>query len=216
MNITVIGATGMVGTRLVAEATARGHRVIAASRHPGSYPPGDAITAIAVDARERKQLDVALQGADRAVLAVRPALGQEDTLAALTTGVLDAAARAGTRLLVIGGAGPLRSPSGPDRLVADDPQYVPAAWRAVATASTEQLRACERHADAAWSYLSPPALLEPGRRTGCYDRGTTTLLVGADGSSRISTEDLAVAAVDELERPGTDRHFTVNQLAVCR
>jgi len=25
-----------------------------------------------------------------------------------------------------------------------------------------------------------------------------------------------VAALDELERPGTDRHFTVNELAVCR
>lgn len=90
----------------------------------------------------------------------------------------------------------------------------PAAWRAFADASTDQLRACERHADAAWSYLSPPALLEPGRRTGNYRRGTTTLLVGPDGTSRITAEDLAVAAVDELERPGTDRHFTVNELAL--
>jgi hypothetical protein len=216
VNITVIGATGMVGTRLVTEASARGHRVTAAARHPGSFPPGEAIVPLALDARDPEQLAVALHGADGALLAVRPALGQERSLAPLTTDVLDAAARAGTRLVVIGGAGPLRSPSEPDRLVAEDPAYVPPAWRVFAVASTDQLRACERHADAAWSYLSPPALLEPGRRTGTYERGTTTLLVGTDGTSRITAEDLAVAALDELERPGTDRHFTVNQVAVCR
>ena len=216
MNITVIGATGMVGTRLVTEATTRGHRVIAAARHPGTHPRAGAITSLALDARDPEQLAAALHGTDGAFLAVRPSLGHEHTLAPLTTGVLDAAARAGIRLVVIGGAGPLRSPDEPDRLVAEDPTFVPPAWRAIAAASTDQLRACERHPDAAWSYLSPPALLEPGRRTGTYVRGTTTLLVGPDGTSRITAEDLAVAAVDELERPGTDRHFTINELAVCR
>lgn len=32
MKITVIGATGMVGQRLVAEAASRGHQVVAVSR----------------------------------------------------------------------------------------------------------------------------------------------------------------------------------------
>ncbi|GAB3116661.1 hypothetical protein GCM10027055_26570 [Janibacter alkaliphilus] len=63
--------------------------------------------------------------------------------------------------------------------------------------------------DAAWAYLSPPALLEPGTRTGRYRRGTTTLLTAQDGKSWISAEDLAVAVVDELEQPGADRHITV-------
>lgn len=57
-------------------------------------------------------------------------------------------------------------------------------------------------------YLSSPAILEPGNRTGAYRRGTT-LLTAADGSSQISAEDLAVAALDEVEDPGTERHFTV-------
>jgi putative NADH-flavin reductase len=56
---------------------------------------------------------------------------------------------------------------------------------------------------------SPPALLEPGVRTGRYRRGTDTLLVGAEGRSWISAEDLAVAAVDELETPGPDPLITV-------
>ncbi|WP_416382691.1 MULTISPECIES: hypothetical protein [Nocardia] len=77
-----------------------------------------------------------------------------------------------------------------------------------ALASLTQLRVCEPH-PARWTYLSPPALLEPGERTGRYRRGTTTLLLDADGRSRISAEDLAVAVLDELENPGGDRHFTV-------
>ena len=72
-----------------------------------------------------------------------------------------------------------------------------------------QLQACRSHAGADWVYLSPPALLEPGVRTGRYRRGTDTLLTGADGQSWISAEDLAVAVVDELESPGPDRRITV-------
>ncbi|MFI7669331.1 NAD-dependent epimerase/dehydratase family protein [Nocardia sp. NPDC049526] len=54
-----------------------------------------------------------------------------------------------------------------------------------------------------------PALLEPGHRTGKYRRGTTTLITAADGASRISAEDLAVAVLDELETPCETQHFTV-------
>ncbi|GAB2884739.1 hypothetical protein GCM10022245_20270 [Streptomyces mayteni] len=72
----------------------------------------------------------------------------------------------------------------------------------------DQVVACRAHS-ADWAYLSPPALLAPGRRTGTYRRGTTTLLVDAEGVSRVSAEDLAVAVLDELENLGEDRHFTV-------
>lgn len=90
----------------------------------------------------------------------------------------------------------------------DDEQFVPAQWRSSAVASRAQLQVCESHA-AAWTYLSPPAILEPGTRTGVYRRGTTTLLVDDAGRSRISAEDLSVALLDEVENPGDARHFTV-------
>jgi putative NADH-flavin reductase len=215
VNITVIGATGMVGSRLVTEAVLRGHHVIAASRNPRDTTTPD-VTAIAVDAatttgRPGSTLDTALAKADVAVLAVRPAPGQEDSIGPLTEAVLDATARAGIRLLVVGGAGPLKSPGRPGLLVIDDPDHVPAEWRAVAGASTTQLRTCTRHTGTHWTYLSPPAVLEPGTRTGTYRRGTTTLLTDPDGTSRITAEDLAAAVVDELEHPGGERHFTVAQ-----
>lgn len=40
MNIAVIGATGMVGERTVAEAVARGHQVDAYSRSGNAVPGG--------------------------------------------------------------------------------------------------------------------------------------------------------------------------------
>ena len=215
MNVTVIGATGMVGSRLVAEAATRGHRVAAVARHPGTHPD-PAVTPLAVDAGVPGRLDAALAGAHAAILAVRAAPGQEQTIAPLTTAVLDATGRSGIRLLVIGGAGPLRSPRRDGLAVLDDPDYVPVEWRAVAEASTAQLRTCLRHTNPRWTYLSPPAIVESGTRAGTYRRGATTLLTEPDGTSRITAEDLAVAALDEIERPGTDRHFTVARTPPCR
>ena len=150
-------------------------------------------------------METLFAGTDAVVAATRPALGEEHTVTATTTALLDAAAKAGTRILVVGGAAPLRIADG---LVLDDPRYVPPEYRAIAGASAAQLDVCRAH-PADWVYLSPPAVLEPGSRTGSYRRGTTTLLTRPDGTSRISAEDLAAAVVDELENPGADRHFTV-------
>ncbi|GHE11854.1 NAD(P)-dependent oxidoreductase [Streptomyces alanosinicus] len=211
MTVAVLGATGMVGARVVTEASARGHRVLALSRKPASEDPD--VTPAAVDATDPAALRDALAGssAEAVVLAVRTFPADQDFLVGATRTVLDTAARLGIRVLVVGGAGALRSPGDRELPVAENPRYVPAGHRAVALAGIAQLHACRAHAGADWVYLSPPAVLEPGARTGRYRRGTDTLLLGADGQSRISAEDLAVAVLDELESPGTDRHFTVTE-----
>ncbi|WP_406330842.1 NAD(P)-dependent oxidoreductase [Streptomyces sp. NBC_00203] len=221
MTIAVVGATGMVGSRVIAEARARGHQVLALSRKPASDDPN--VTPVAVDVNESYAVREALAGsapngasngashraADAVVLTVRTLPVDQEFLVGATRTVLDAAAQLGIRVLVVGGAGALRSPDDPDLLVADNPVYVPAEWKTVAAAGIAQLRACQAHAGADWVYLSPPALLEPGDRTGHYRRGTDTLLAGADGQSWISAEDLAVAVVDELDAPGPERLITV-------
>ncbi|MFC9279068.1 hypothetical protein [Streptomyces collinus] len=48
-----------------------------------------------------------------------------------------------------------------------------------------------------------------GERIGPCQHGIDTLLLGADGESRISAEDLVVALQDEIRTPATARHFTV-------
>ncbi len=292
MTIAVLGATGMVGSRVIAEAVARGHRVLAMSRKPGDGDPN--VTPVAVDVGDPEAVREALAGTaatgtitigsagtsatssgsagtisttsgtaatgattispvptgatakgvtatgttsprpvatgttlprpvgtgttpprppDAVVLSVRTFPADREFLVGATRTVLDAAARLGTRVLVVGGAGALHSPGDPDLPVAENPAYVPDEYRAVALAGTAQLRTCEAHADADWVYLSPPAVLEPGERTGRYRRGTDTLLMDSDGGrSWISAEDLAVAVVDEVENPGAERHITVVHL----
>ncbi|MDA3649877.1 NAD(P)H-binding protein [Saccharopolyspora indica] len=205
MKITVIGATGMAGSRITAEAVRRGHHVTAVSRSGAPLPGATAVRADVTDGERMRDL---FAGADAIVGATRPAPGQEHVVGETTTALLDAATGADRRVLVVGGAGPLRTPGDPDRLVVDDPAYVAAEWRTIAAASVAQLEVCRAH-QADWTYLSPPAVLEPGERTGHYRRGGTTLLVGPDGTSRISAEDFAVAVLDELENPSGAKHFTV-------
>ncbi|WP_318202011.1 NAD(P)-dependent oxidoreductase [Streptomyces sp. SCL15-4] len=209
MTIAVLGATGMAGSRITAEAAARGHRVLALARKPASEHP--AVTPVPLDAADPDAVRRTLtdHGADAVVVTLRTYPTDEDFLLAATRTVLDTAAGLGIRVLVIGGAGALRTPGTPGLLLADNPAYVPAELRPVAAAGVAQLHACRTHAHSDWSYLSPPPLLEPGPRTARYHRGTDTLLTAPDGRSWISAEDLAVAAVDELERPGGERHFTV-------
>ncbi|GLY40058.1 hypothetical protein Amsp01_060810 [Amycolatopsis sp. NBRC 101858] len=201
MKIAVVGAAGMVGSRVLTEAAGRGHDLLAIVR--GRRPGVADVPVVVADSGRMATL---FAGTDAVVAATRPAPGEEYTVTGTTTALLDAAAEAGTRILVVGGAAPLRVPGG--GLVLDDPRYVPPEYRAIAGASAAQLDVCRTH-PADWVYLSPPAVLEPGARTGSYRRGTTTLITRPDGTSRISAEDLAAAVVDELETIGTDRHFTV-------
>ncbi|MFF5721784.1 NAD(P)-dependent oxidoreductase [Streptomyces buecherae] len=213
MTIAVLGATGMVGSRVVAEARARGHRVLALARKPTSDDPY--VTALAVDAGDPGALRAALAGsanrpaADAVVVALRTEPVDQEFLVGATRAVLAIVGPLGVPVLVVGGAGALRSPADPQLLVADDPAYVPPAIRAVAAAGIAQLDACRADARGPWAYLCPPARLNPGERTGRYRRGTDTLLTDAGGASWISAEDLSVAVLDELENPGPEHLFTV-------
>ncbi|WP_022884498.1 NAD(P)-dependent oxidoreductase [Glaciibacter superstes] len=210
MKIAVMGATGMAGSRIAAEAARRGHRVSGFSR--SRCPIAEqlvGVTLASADATDVEAMARIAEANEVIVLATRPATGGESDVGAVVSRVLDSGLASGRRVIVIGGAGPLRSPDSPSRLVIDDSRFVSNRWRASAQASIDQLAACAAHG-ANWTYLSPPALFEPGTRTGRYRRGGTELLVDAHGVSRISAEDLALAVVDEIELPHDGgRHFTV-------
>lgn len=211
MRVSVFGATGMAGSAIVGEALGRGHTVTAISRTASTTAQVQGVRQLPLDLAEAGELTPAFAACDAAVLTVRFPPTEHHRLAPVTRRVLDAAAESGTRVLVVGGSAPLRSPTEPHRLLIDDPDYVPAQWRSIAQASLDQFHECRRHGGADWVYLSPPAVFEPGERTGSYRRGTDRLVTGADGTSRIGAGDLALAVLDELESPGPDRHFTVAQ-----
>ncbi|WP_022928098.1 NAD(P)-dependent oxidoreductase [Patulibacter americanus] len=210
MRISIIGAAGHVGRRVTAEAAARGHDVTAVARDTtrlGDLPAG--VTARAGDAGDATFVAALAADHDVVVLAIRPGPGREGGLADTTRGVLRALDGLTARLLVVGGAGGL-TVSGTSTRVVDDPRFVPTAWRDIALGSVAQLDACRASVGVDWSVVCPPAILEPGERTGQYRLGGSELLMDADGVSRIATEDLAVALLDEAEHPRHRRgSFTV-------
>ncbi|MFF7988901.1 NAD(P)-dependent oxidoreductase [Kitasatospora xanthocidica] len=206
MRITVFGATGNVGSRVVSEATARGHEVTAVVRDPAK-PHGlpATVTLVVGDARNPEDVARIAAGQDALITATRPAPGSEHELAVATKGLLAGVAGTGVRLLAVGGAGSLAVPGAGGMTLVED-QGFPAAIRPIALACNEQYEAYRAAgAEVDWTYLSPAALLEPGVRTGRFRLGRDELLVDADGNSAISMEDLAVALLDEVETPAHRR-----------
>ncbi|MGW3077785.1 NAD(P)-dependent oxidoreductase [Kitasatospora sp. NPDC001132] len=203
MRITVFGATGNVGSRVVAEALARGHRVTAVVRDPAKPHDLPSAAALAVgDARAPEDVARIAAGQDVVITATRPLPGSEHELAVATRGLLAGIAGTGVRLLAVGGAGSLLVPGGGGTALVDSPDEI----RPIALACGEQLdlyRAADPEVD--WTYLSPAAVLEPGVRTGRFRIGRDELLVDSAGDSAISMEDLAVALLDEAERPAHRR-----------
>jgi len=206
MRITVFGAAGNVGRRVVAEAVSRGHEVTAVARNP-RRAEGLAVPVRAGDAANPEDVAALSRGQDLVITATRPAPGREEELVEATRGLLKGLAGTGVRLLAVGGAATLTTPAG--TTVLDAPDF-PAELRPIASACQAQHDVYRADTTVDWTYASPPALLEPGERTGRYRLGGDELLVGTDGRSAITMEDFAVALLDEAERPRHHRtRFTV-------
>lgn len=210
MRITLFGAAGNVGRRVIAEALSRGHQVTAVTRNPERAQGLPANIAVRRgDAANPEDVATLSAGQDLVIAATRPAPGVEDELVAATEGLLAGLRGSGVRLLLVGGAGSLTVP-GTDGLTLLETPGFPSEIRPIALAGSAQLAACQADKGTDWSYLSPPASLEPGQRTGRYRIGGDTLLVDEAGASAISMEDFAVALLDEAERPQHHRkRFTV-------
>lgn len=210
MRITVFGAAGTAGSRIVGEALARGHEVTAVGRTATGPDglPAEVMTR-GGDATDPEQVAAAVTGTDVVVTATRPRPGHEYELAVVAQSLLDGLRGTGIRLLVVGGAGDLIVPGTGGRVM-EQPDFPPD-WLPIALACRAQREVFTTAAtDVDWSYLSPPALLEPGQRRGTYRLGTDELLTDDAGISRISMEDLAVALLDEAEEPRhRRRRFTV-------
>lgn len=210
MKLALIGATGRVGSRLLAEALARGHDVTAISRHPEKLAPHPRLRAVAGDVFDSDGLAALLRGSDAVIHAYAPPRDIDRTAAQIraTQSLIAALKQAGVRrILAVGGAGTLEL--APGVRVMDTPE-LPREWMggAVSTAQVKYLLEKERELE--WTSLSPSLWLEPGQRTGKFRLGTDQILRDQDGRSHISFEDYAVAMIDELETPRHSfRRFTV-------
>ncbi|MEW6344753.1 MAG: NAD(P)H-binding protein [Paraburkholderia sp.] len=199
LNIALIGATGVIGSRIAAEAARRGHQVTALARNPERVQAGVAnLKAAKVDLLDAASLAAAVRGHDVVASAYAPPRDDAAILTKATHALVEAVRAAGLkRLVIVGGAGSLEVAPG-KQLV--DTEGFPDAYKAVALAHREGFNYLRTLSDLDWTFFSPAALIAPGERTGTFRTGANTLIVDAEGNSRISAEDYAVAFVDELEQ----------------
>ena len=210
MKIALFGASGTIGQRILQEALARGHQVTALVRDPESLKrKNPQLSVKEVNVLEPASVTQAVTGHDVVISAVGPSGDQaEKVVVEAARSLLEGVSRAEVpRLLVVGGAGSLEVAPGVKLM--DAPGF-PAAWKGIAQAHADALEIYQREIYLNWIYVSPPAFIEPGQRTGKYRTGTDQLVTDAKGESRISAEDFAVAILDEVENPRFDRQrFTV-------
>jgi putative NADH-flavin reductase len=199
VNIALIGATGMIGSRILDEAVSRGHEVTAIVRDTAKVAPHERVTAVKADATDAHDIARAVSGADVVISAYSPGSGDQNDLSKNAVALIDGLteARVG-RVIVIGGAGSLEV--APGKLLVDTPEF-PAMYKARAQAQSAQLDVLRASPGVPvfWTFVSPAAIIAPGERTGVFRVGGDKLMTDADGQSRISAEDFAIAIVDEAE-----------------
>jgi len=201
MHIALIGVSGHVGSRLLAELLHRGHLVTGIARNTAKLPGQPHLVLKTGDASEPTSLVPLLAGHDVVVSAMRFESSDPRALIA-------AVKQAGVpRLMVVGGAGSLEV--SPGNALIDAPGF-PEAYKPEAEAGRQFLNVLRPEKDLDWTFLSPSAEFAPGERTGKFRVGDDRLLIDANGKSWISMEDYAIAFADELETPRHSRQrFTV-------
>ncbi len=211
MKIIIFGATGNIGKRITTEAISRNHKVTAVVRNKTTTDNFSDLVNITIgDASILDQVLNLSKEADVLVAATRPPEGEENQLVETTRVLLEAAKQSGVRLIISGGAASLTIPDTQEKRVMDDCRYLSEQFLPIARACDDQYKLCLDNPNVQWTYLSPPALIRPGKRSGRYRLGKDELLVDENGVSEISMEDLAVALLDEIEHPQHIRQrFTV-------
>ncbi len=175
MKVVLYGASGMIGSRILNELLARGHKVTAVVRNPEKVSASGA-TIVKGDITDPASVAATAQGHDAAISAYAPPHAQVDLILDATRALLAGLERAGVkRLLVVGGAGSLEVAPGVQ--LVDTPQF-PAEWKAIALAHRDVLPILKA-SSLNWTYQSPAAMIQPGERTGNFRLGATQLVTDA-------------------------------------
>jgi hypothetical protein len=197
MIILLVGATGVVGSRVLSEAVRRGHGIAALVRNPALFVPPQGVSVFAGDALNADRIAEAASGASAAVTAFGTTDDPADYVSAahaLIAGLVKADVK---RIVIVGSGGTLEVADGVALL--DTPEF-PEEYKPLVTAHRDVLAAFRRTPELEWTVATPPLQMQPGVRTGTFRIGGDRLLTDMDGGSCISTEDFAVAIVDQVER----------------
>lgn len=194
MMVAVLGASGATGRQVVSTALARGHRVAAIVRRPGTFASRDGLVeGVWADVTDVPALTRILPGADVVVSALGGADKGPTTVC--TDGIRSAVAAMRTagvsRLIAVSAYGVLETH--------DRSPYVLAVWAGVAGRMRDK-EAMERLITASgldWTVVRPPKLSDHAA-TGKYTTGADLPI---RLWSSIGRADLAAFLVDEAETP---------------
>lgn len=215
MKIALIGATGFVGSAILNEALGRRHEVTAILRNPAKLTTkNNNLSVVQGDVMDTNKLAGLLKGNDIVVSAYNAGWSNPsiyDDFLKGSRSIQEAVKKSGIkRLIVMGGAGSLFIKPGVQLI---DTPGVPEFAKAGSQAARDYLNILKKDDQLDWTFISPAIEMSKkssGTRTGKYRTGLDSPVFDANHKSGISVEDLAVAAMDEVEKPQHIRQqFTV-------
>lgn len=201
-KIAIIGATGMIGSRVLMELIAREYVITAISRNPFDLPGSTLIIACEGDVMDSKVVTGHVKALENEVLisVINPDPAHPETFVEAARNLVKIAEDSGIdKLITVGGAGSLLLPDG--TMLMDSPDF-PENFKAIARAHKEALEvytALEGN-KFNWINVSPAAQIQPDEKRGGYRIGKDNhLLQDASGRSFISAEDFASVVADLIE-----------------
>jgi putative NADH-flavin reductase len=232
MKLALIGATGYVGSRVLDEALERGHDVTGIVRNVDKLPTHPNLTPLRADVHDVQQVTDAVAGHDAVISCFNPGGHDVSTnphfyrdIVEGTRTIIDGVKRSDVRRVIyVGGAGSLHLR--PGLMLIDDKEFLiehltnapegmllPTGPPSLDIPSAARIAyyLFERERDLEWTFFSPSLFLGYyGGKTGRIRYGTVDLLEEGGVPAKLDVEDLAVAIVDEVEKPRQIRgHLTV-------
>jgi putative NADH-flavin reductase len=202
MQLTILGASGKTGRRLVEQALDAGHTVTAVVRDPTRLPlRHQRLQVVVVDVLDPAAITPAVAGADAVISALgpRPPRNRSSIMSAATASILAAMRATGTSRLVVISAAP----------VATDDHGTTLAYRLLARpllrallgglyADMATMEDTIRRSGVDWTILRPPWLFD-GPRTGSYRQAKDANLRGSNRISRADLADAILASLDDSD-----------------
>ena len=210
MKVAIIGASGFIGSYVRDEALARGHQMTAVVRHAEKITVQDPRLHVVEADILKGKVDELVKGHGAVISAYsagRSGSGTYDEQIKGYKAIISGVKKSGIkRLLVVGGASTLEVSPGVQLIDTMSPEQITQGM----LATREMLQMLKKEKELEWTFLSPAATITSGERTGHYRVGKDQLLKNKEGESKISTQDYAIAMLDELENPQHIRErFTV-------
>lgn len=198
MKITVIGASGRLGSLIVKEALSREFEVTAAVRDV-YFSPDSRIKVMEGDIFELSYDDIWDQDAIIDAFGIWEA-GKADQHKTTLEHLCDILSGKSNRLVVVGGNGNLFLDETRSKRVIDKEDY-PKAVYPIAMAMVEAYYDLKKRYDVQWTYVCPALDFKPDEKgSGIYRISGDILPYNHRGKSEITYEDFAVATIDVVEK----------------